>query len=114
MASKVRKGDQVVVIAGDHRGERGRVLSIDPEKQRVVVEGVNLVYRHLRQSRRNPTGGRIRKEAPLHISNVLPLDPKTSKGSRVRFEVERDASGHVVSKRRMVRSGAVLEDVKSA
>jgi len=112
MAAKVRKGDLVEIIAGDHRGAQGRVLSVDPERQRVVVEGVNLVYRHLRQSRRNPTGGRIRKEAPIHLSNVLPVDPKTSHGARVHFQLERDGSGRILSKRRVTKGGTLLEDVK--
>ncbi|MCK6454962.1 MAG: 50S ribosomal protein L24 [Phycisphaerae bacterium] len=111
MASKIKKGDQVMVISGDHRGESGRVLRVNPKRNVVLVEGVNLVYRHLRPSRRNPQGGRIRKEAPLAISNVLPVDPKTGRPSRVRFEVERDAAGRIVSKRRVTRGGTVLDEV---
>ena len=95
MAAKVRKNDRVEVISGDHKGEQGRVLRVDPVKNRVFIEGVNLVYRHLRPSRTNPQGGRIRKEAPVHVSNVMPVDPKTGRGSRVRFEVDRDPCGKV-------------------
>ncbi|MBN2563102.1 MAG: 50S ribosomal protein L24 [Phycisphaerae bacterium] len=112
MAAKVRQGDRVEVMSGAHKGEQGKVLRIDPRKQRVLIEGVNLVYRHLRQSRQNPQGGRIRKEASIHLSNVLPVDPKTGHGSRVHFEVERDEKGKVVSRRRVTRGGTVLEDVK--
>jgi large subunit ribosomal protein L24 len=112
MAAKIRKNDLVMVISGDHKGEQGRVLRVDVEHQRVLVEGVNLVYRHLRPSRTSPQGGRIRKEAPIHLSNVLPVDPKTSKGSRVHFEVKRDAQGKVIEKRRVTRGGTALEDVK--
>jgi large subunit ribosomal protein L24 len=112
MASKIRKNDRVEVICGDHKGAQGRVLRVDPVKQRVVVEGVNLVYRHLRPSRTNPQGGRIRKEAPLHLSNVLPVDPKTSRGSRVHFEVERDGAGRVTAKKRVTKQGTVLEEGK--
>src|SRR5438034_5227047 len=111
MAAKMRKGDRVEVISGDHRGEMGKVLRLIPERNLVVVEGVNLVYRHVRPSRRNPQGGRIRKEAPLHISNVLPVDPKTNKGSRVRFEVDRDTNGTVTAKRRVTIGGTVLNEV---
>src|SRR5262245_44779118 len=114
MAAKVRKNDRVEVMVGDHKGEQGKVLRVDPDKKVVVVEGVNMVYRHLRPSRRNPQGGRIRKEAPSHLSNVAPVDPKTGRGSRIRFQVERDGSGHVVSKRRVAKSGTVLDDVKGA
>lgn len=107
MAAKIRKNDRVEIISGDHKGAQGRVLRVDPEKGKVVVEGVNLVYRHLRPSRTNPQGGRIRKEAPINISKVLPVDPKTGRGSRVHFEIEKD------SKRRMTAGGTVLEEVKS-
>ena len=113
MAAKVRKGDRVEVISGEHRGQQGKVLRVSPELGRVWIEGVNLVYRHLRPSRRNPQGGRIQKEAPIHASNVLPVDPKTGRGSRVRFEVERDAAGKMV-KRRVTKGGTVLENVKTS
>ena len=113
MAAKIRKNDRVEVVAGDHKGEQGRVLRVDPKKHVVVIEGVNLVYRHMRRSRKSPQGGRIRKEAPVHISNVLPVDPKTGRGSRVHFEIERDASGKIVSQRRVTRGGTVLEEAKS-
>jgi large subunit ribosomal protein L24 len=73
------------------------------------------VYRHVRRSRQNPQGGRIQKEAPIHISNVMPIDPKTDRPTRVRFPVKRDGSGHVVSKQRVaVRSDAVLSEVTRA
>jgi large subunit ribosomal protein L24 len=112
MAAKIKKGDLVMVISGNHRGETGKVLRVDPKKDRVLVEGVNLVYRHLRPTRRNPQGGRIRKEAPLHVSNVLPVDPKTGKAARVRFEIDRDPSGKVVAKRRVTVNGTVLSEVR--
>ena len=111
MAARVRKDDIVEVIAGEHRGARGKVLRIDPEKERVVVEGVNMVYRHVRRSRQNPQGGRVQKEAPVHLSNVMPVDPKTGKGTRVRFEVQRDAQGKVTAKKRVSVAGSVLSEV---
>ena len=111
MARHVRKGDIVEVITGDHKGATGKVLRVDPRKQRVVVEGVNMIYRHVRPSRRNPQGGRLQKEAPLHISNVLPLDSKTNHGARVRFELVRDSRGNVVQKRRVTVHGTVLGDL---
>lgn len=114
MAAKVRKNDRVEVISGDHKGEQGRVLRVDPVKSRVFIEGVNLVFRHLRPSRTNPQGGRIRKEAPVHISNVMPVDPKTGRGSRVHFEVDRDKSGKVTGKRRVTKGGTALEEAKTA
>jgi large subunit ribosomal protein L24 len=112
MAARIRKDDVVVVIAGDHKGARGKVLRLVPDKQRVVVEGVNMVYRHVRKSRRNPQGGRIQKEAPIHLSNVMPLDPRADRGVRVRFELKRGDSGQIVGKQRVCvgrrGSGAVL------
>lgn len=114
MACHIRRGDEVIVIAGDHKEERGKVLRVDPEKGLVVVEGVNMVYRHVRPNRRNPQGGRLQKEAAMHISNVLPVDPKTGRASRVRFEVQRDANGTVTGKRRVTASGTVLGEVTRA
>ncbi len=114
MAAKIRTGDRVEVISGAHKGEQGRVLRVNPEKAVLVIEGVNLVYRHLKPSRKNPQGGRIRKEAPIHLSNVLPVDPKTGRGDRVHFEIERDENGKIVSKRRVTRGGTVLDEVKAS
>ncbi len=114
MAARVRKDDIVEVIAGEHRGARGKVLRVDPDKQRVVVEGVNMVYRHVRKSRRHPQGGRIQKEAPIHLSNVLPVDPRTGRGTRVRFRSEFGPAGKIVSKQRVSVAGTVLGDVTRA
>ena len=115
MARKTRKDDVVEVISGAHKGQRGKVLRVDYDRQLVVVEGVNMVYRHVRPSQRNPQGGRLQKEAPIHISNVLPFDTKAGRGSRVRFEVQRDAQGQVVSKHRvLVRSGTQLNELTRA
>ncbi len=113
MAARIRKDDVVVVIAGDHKGARGKVLRVFSEKQRVLVEGVNMVYRHVRKSRQNPQGGRVQKEAPLHISNVQPIDPRTDKPVRVRYETV--AAEGKVRKRRVTAgraaSGAALSEV---
>lgn len=111
MPAHIKKDDIVEVIAGEHRGNRAKVLRVMPDKQRVIVEGVNMVYRHIRKSAANPQGRRIQKEAPIHISNVLPIDPKTNKPTRVRYQVERDASGRVIAKRRVAKSGAVLSEL---
>ena len=99
------------VITGDHKDERGKVLRVNAAKGLVVVEGVNMVYRHVRKSRKHPQGGRIQKEAALHLSNVMPVDPKTGKRTRVRFQVQRDAQGRIVSKQRMSIGGTVLSEI---
>ena len=106
MALKIRKGDTVIVIAGDDKGKTGRVLSVDEEKNRVVVEKVNMVKRHTKARRQGMQSGIIEKEAPLHISNVLLYDAKAGRGTRVGVRVLPDgrrervsrASGETLSK----------------
>lgn len=108
MARHVRKGDVVVVIAGDDKGKTGEVLRIDPKSGKCVVQGVNRVYRHVKPSRRNPQGGRIQKEMPIHLSNILPVDPKTNVKTRVGFRIEADGSKVRIAR----KSGQVLGTVK--
>jgi large subunit ribosomal protein L24 len=106
MAMKIRKGDTVQVIAGDDRGKTGRVLAVDEQKQRVVVEKINLVKRHTKARRQGMQSGIIEKEAPLHLSNVLLYDPKVERGVRVGVRTLADgtrervsrASGETISK----------------
>jgi large subunit ribosomal protein L24 len=76
------------VTSGNDRGKRGRVLRVLPEENRVIVEGVNLLYKHMRRSQKNPQGGRVRREGPIHMSNVMPIDPDTNKATRVSWKVE--------------------------
>lgn len=83
MSARIRRGDMVAVVTGDDKGKRGRVLRVLTEANRVVVEGVNIVFKHLRKSQQNPQGGRVKREAPLHVSNVMPVDPSTDKPTRV-------------------------------
>jgi large subunit ribosomal protein L24 len=114
MARHIRRNDTVEVIAGDHRGARGKVLRIDWDRGLVLVEGVNMVYRHVRPSQRNPQGGRVQKEAPIHISNVLPYDATAGKGRRVHFTVEHSDTGHVSKKDRVTAAGTVLHSLTRA
>ena len=86
--SHVRKNDMVMVIAGNDKGTRAKVLKVDPRNHTVVLEGVNIARKHVRPSRRNPQGGILDIERPIHISNVLPINPKTDKPTRVRFVQE--------------------------
>jgi large subunit ribosomal protein L24 len=89
MAIKIRRDDQVVVISGKDRGKTGRVLRVDPKKSKVFVEGLNIVKRHQRPQqvpgaqRAETVGGVIEKEGPIHISNVMLIDPKDKKPTRV-------------------------------
>jgi len=85
-----------VVIAGSGKGKTGKVLRVLADRDRVVVEGINRVWKHVRPSQRTPQGGRIQKDAAIHISNVQPVDPSTGKGTRVRFQA-RDGSKHRLS-----------------
>ncbi|HUX02368.1 MAG: 50S ribosomal protein L24 [Phycisphaerae bacterium] len=84
----IRRDDTVEVMAGDDKGARGRVLRVEPRKDRAIIEGINRVYRHLRRSRKNPQGGRLEIEAPVHLSNLLPVCPKCSKATRVGFRTD--------------------------
>jgi large subunit ribosomal protein L24 len=89
MAAKIRRDDEVIVISGKDRGKTGRVLRVDLKKSKVFVEGLNIVKRHQRPSqvpnaqRAETVGGVIEKEGPIHISNVMLLDPKDKKPTRV-------------------------------
>ncbi len=87
MAARVRKDDEVVVIAGREKGRRGKVLTVLPEAQRVVVQGVNVVTKHVKPSRQNPQGGIQKREAPIHLSNVMLVDPESNEPTRVRFKL---------------------------
>jgi large subunit ribosomal protein L24 len=86
MAAKIRKGDKVVVLAGRDKGRSGEVLSVNPRDARAVVQGVNLVKRHQRQTVQQE-GGIVSKESPINLSNVAILDPKSGKPTRVGFKV---------------------------
>jgi large subunit ribosomal protein L24 len=98
MGLKIRKGDVVMVIAGDDKGKTGRVLSVDEEKQRVIVEKVNFVKRHTKARKQGMKSGILEKEAPLHISNVMLFDPKAGHGVRVGVRVLPDGTRERVSR----------------
>ena len=80
----VRKGDNVIVIAGNDKGATGEISQVFPKQNRVVVEGVNLRWKNIRPTQQNPQGERIQEECPIHASNVMLLDPETGKGTRKR------------------------------
>ncbi len=95
---KIKTGDEVVVLAGKDKGQKGQVVKIIKNKDRVIVAGVNMIKKHVKPSAENPQGGIEEKEAPIHISNVALVDPKTGKATRVGYEV-RDGKKVRVSKK---------------
>jgi large subunit ribosomal protein L24 len=101
---KIRKNDMVMVVAGNARGKKGKVLKVYPDRQRIIVEGVNIMKRHTRPSQRNPQGGIVQRESTIHISNVMLLDPKSGEPTRVGTRLVKDAT--TGRKRRMRVSAA--------
>ncbi len=89
---KIHTGDTVLVTNGADKGQTGKVVSVDHEKNRVLIEGVNKVYKHVKPSQRNPQGGRLHKEMPIHLSNVMALCPKTSKPTRIGYRYLKDGA----------------------
>ena len=85
---RIKKGDTVYVNAGNDKGKTGKVLAVDPQKDRVIVEGVNLVSKHTKPNSKQPQGGILKQEAGVHISNLQLLDPQTNKPTRVGYKFE--------------------------
>ena len=90
---KVKKGDQVKVLAGEDRGKEGRVLDVNTSKQRLLVEGVNIITKHQKPSATNPQGGIVKKEASIHVSNVMVID---NQGNPTRIGRRRNDEGKLV------------------
>lgn len=113
---RVIKGDVVEVLAGNQAAAerpakvRGKVLRVIADSNRVLVEGVNRRYRHVRRSQRNPQGGRVRREMPIDISNVMPVCVKCDRGVKVTYRVDPDGSKYRVCR----KCGTVLHQVKKA
>ena len=107
MAMHVKKNDMVQVITGDYRGATGKVLRVMRDENKVVIQGINLAKKHVKPSRRNLSGGRINIEQPIHISNVLPVNPKTNKGSKVHYEFGKDGS-----KQRVAKDGTKISEIR--
>ncbi len=107
---KIKKNDNVMVIAGNDRGKTGKVLKVFPKENRVIVEGVNIRKRHTKPTQKNPQGGIFEKEAPIHISNVMILDPKTNEPSRIGAKIILDEkTGKKKSARISKKSGEMLQ-----
>ncbi len=129
MARRIRKNDTVLVLRGRDRGKRGRVLRVVEHGEKVIVEGVNMIAKHLRAgiSRQHPQGGIIRKEAPLHVSKVALVDPNTDEPCRVGFRYRRQgedfvkvrinrktgATIDVVARYDRLPPGAILDEVEA-
>jgi large subunit ribosomal protein L24 len=105
MAARIKKDDIVYVRSGNDKTKTGKVLRIigEGDEAKVVVEGVNIKWKHLKPTQQNQRGGRIQKEAPIHISKVQPVDPKTGKGTRVKFTTEKGEKHRIA-----VKSGSDL------
>lgn len=100
----VKKGDKVKVITGKDKGKSGKVLAAFPKKDCVLIEGINMVKKHTKPSNINPQGGILNVEAPIHVSNVMLIDPKTGEPTRVGYEVKGDKKVRVAKK-----SGEVID-----
>ncbi len=103
---RVKKGDMVVVVAGNDKGKEGKVLKVFPDKNRIIVEKINMIKRHTRASRDVPQGGIIEKEGSIHVSNVMLVCPTTGRPTRIGKEILSDGSRARVSK----KSGEMLND----
>jgi large subunit ribosomal protein L24 len=101
---KIRKNDNVMVISGNDRGKTGKVLKVFPKNSRVIIEGINLRKRHTKPSQKNPQGGIIEKESPIHVSNVMLLDPKTNEPTRLGSQVILDENTGKKKRARISRS----------
>jgi large subunit ribosomal protein L24 len=105
MAAKIKKGDRVKILAGRDKGKRGEVLAVNPSEERALVQGVNLVKRHRKPQGMGQPGGIQEKEAPIHLSNLALIDPKSDKPTRVGFRLLDDGKKVRVAK----PSGEVLD-----
>lgn len=103
---KIRKNDQVQVIAGRDRGKKGRVLSVHPEKSRVIVEGVGMIKRHTKPNpQKNVKGGIVEREGAIHVSNVMLVDPDSSAPTRIGYTLHDDGTKSRISR----KSGSVVD-----
>jgi large subunit ribosomal protein L24 len=109
MAARILQGDTVVVISGKDKGKTGKVTRVIADSDKVIVEGINVAKRHTKPSPRNEQGGILDKEMPLHACKVMPVDPKTGKGTRVSFKT--DDNGKKV---RVAKSGEALPNAAAA
>lgn len=101
----IKKGDEVIVLAGEDKGQKGKVLKVLVEKQRAIVEGLNMVSKNTKPSAKYPQGGIVKQEAPIHISNLSLIDPKSGKATRIGIKKTEDGKKVRVAK----KSGEVIK-----
>lgn len=106
----IKVSDVVEILTGDDKGKRGKVVSIDRENNKVVVQGINLVYRHMKPSRRNQQGGRLSREMAVNLSNVALIDPTTNKPTRLGVRYLADGTKELYAK----KSGATIRTLSKA
>lgn len=95
---KIKSGDTVRVIAGDHKGSEGKILKLFIDKDKAIVEGINMVKKHTKPSAQSPQGGIVEKEAPMHISNLSLIDPKSGEATRIGYRIEGDKKVRIAKK----------------
>lgn len=106
---RIRKNDSVMVIAGNDKGKTGKVLKVFPKVSKIIVEGINVRKRHTKPNQRTPQGGILEKEAPVHVSNVMILDPKSGKPTRLGSQIVIDEkTGKKKIARKSVASGEMI------
>lgn len=105
--NRLKVGDLVQLISGKDKGKQGKITKILTDVDKVIVEGLNMVTRHTRPNARNQQGGKLTKEAPIHASKVMPVDPQTGKPTRVSIKIEKSEDGKM-TKTRVGKSGAAI------
>jgi large subunit ribosomal protein L24 len=104
---RLKKNDKVKVISGNHKGKTGKILKIFRDKDRIIVEGVNIIKRHTRPTQKKPQGGITQKEAPIHASNVMLIDPKSNETTRLGMKIITDEQG----KKKRMRYAKKTDDI---
>lgn len=108
LITRLKKSDKVRVISGNHKGKEGKILKIFRDKNRIIVEGVNIIKKHTKPTQKNPQGGISQREAPIHISNVMLIDPKANEVSRIGMQVITDEHGKKKRMRYGKKSGEII------
>lgn len=107
MKLRIKKGDTVVVISGNYKGKEGKILDVQKAKNRAIVEGINIVSKHQKPSAQNPNGGIVKTEAPIHISNLMLIDPSSGKATKVGRKADEEGKLQRYSKKtgQLIKNG---------